>query len=558
METRILRTSLLAVTILLFTLGVASAASTCQTWASPNIKIIGVTWGNSTHYISAAPGNKDVPLTVTLETYDTNCAFQNVVGSLELYGGITDYSGSSTSTFYTQSVQPPSILNMVFNLNIASNVTMGPNVSATYPLVIEWDSDNGSVNVKQQLNVQVPLEGAANLSFTVQKPDITAGKVTNVTIEVSNSGTGTISNIGTTVSSSSGVSFLSQPQDISSLAPGQSKNVSLSIYIAPSQAGNSQTGSSVILNMDTHYISPYGHNTTLSSQLGLFASAPSGSSVLVSVPNQTLLSGKIVDTNLMISNQGSDPITNISVVLTPESPLSIVGSDNLNTISEILPGENASLPISLYVQSSSSAVATLDIALNYVTDNQQESISRSISFLNPGNINLTIVSTTISPSSPSIGGIFSITSTLNNVGASSATAASVTPLPPKGIKVLGTNTSFLGSIPIDTPTAFTVSFTVSSSAKAGAYTVPVRLSYLNNLNQVKNETFYYNVSVGGSSLSSTGGSQVVVTNGNGTTTFHRKSGSGGLAILAVVVIIIVAAAGSYLYLRNRKNKAHKK
>lgn len=555
MNSRILGLSALIAAVL-----VLSAVYGCQTIATPNIEVTGVTWGNSSHMIAAAPGDQDVPLTISLESYGTNCEFENVIGTLgPLYGGLTNFTGGSYSSYYIQSVQPPSLFNMVFHLNLASNISAGPYTEFGFPLVLEWESSNGTANVKQQINIEVPVAGSANLTFKAEDPDIIAGKITNVTLNVSNTGSGTASDISTQIPSVSGVSILSQPQVISSLAPNQTKSVNFSIYVAPSQAGNSQAGSSVVLDLNTHYIDPYDYNTTLNSNLGLFASVPSQSAVLVSVPNQTLTSGKIINTNLTITNQESDPLTNVSVVITPQSPLNIIGSDNLNTISRIAPGSTASLPISLYVQSSTSAVATLDIALTYVLDNQQQSITRSISFLNPGYVNATLVSTTISPTSPTIGGIFSITSTMDNIGSQSATAASVTPKPPSGIKTLGQNTSFLGSVPIDTPTAFTVSFTVSKSLKAGTYTIPVVFSYLNNLDQPQSETFYYNVSIGTSAFSSnTVPPGVMAYNGTSGYRYYRSSGSGYIYVVVGVIIVIAAACGIYLYMRRRGKKAHAK
>ncbi len=532
--------------------GTAFASSSCQTFSTPNIKVIGTVWGNSTHQISAAPGQRDVPLTVTLESYDTNCEFENMVGSLQTYGGITDFQGSSASTTYLQSIQPPSIFTMTFYLDIASNISVGQNTTLTFPLILQWDSLNGTINSKQQINIGVPMHGAANLTFSALNPDITAGKITNITLEVKNTGSGLASGIGTAISGSSGtgVSLLSQPQQIENLAPNRTANVTFKAYVSPQQAGNSQSGASIILDLVTHYINPYGYNTSMDSQLGLFASTPSSSSLLVSVANQSLLAGKIVKTNITLTNTGADPITNVSAVLTPESPLSIIGSDNLNTVYEILPGKSAGLPVELYVQSSTSAVATLDIALTYTLDNQQNTASRSISFTNPGYVNATIVSTTISPSSPSKGSIFSITSTLDNIGASPATAASVTPFPPAGIKILGSNTSFLGTIPIDTPTAFTVSFTADPGIAAGAYAIPVRLSYLNNLNEIQNQTFHYTVNIGSSS-----GIQVA-NGGSGTT--RIKGGGGGLLIAGIVVIIVIAGAGVYFYRKRSGKKGHAK
>ena len=132
----------LATLILFMGIGVVNATS-CQTISSPNIQVIGVTWGNSTHYISAYPGDRDVPLTVTLETYGTDCQFENLVGTLELYGGVTNYNGGSVSTYYLQSTQPPSMFNMVFYLNIADNVTMGPNVTVSQRSYLHYrDSRN--------------------------------------------------------------------------------------------------------------------------------------------------------------------------------------------------------------------------------------------------------------------------------------------------------------------------------------------------------------------------------------------------------------------------------
>ncbi len=543
-----LRILILAAAILLVSFGTVNASS-CQTFSYPNIKVIGITWGNSTHYISAYPGDKDVPLTVTLETYDTNCVFENLVGSLQLYGGITNYDGSQVSTYYTQATQPPSIINMVFYLNIAKNVTMGPNVTVSYPLVLEWDSNNGSINNKQQINVQVPMEGAANLTFAAKNPQITAGKVTNVSITVSNEGSGIASNIGVTASSTQGVSFISQPNEIANLGPGESKNMTFGIYIAPSQSGNSQAGASVVINLNGHYISPYGHNTTLESQVGLFTSPPSQASAIVSVENQTLVAGRITETNLSVYNSGSDPITNLSVVLTPVAPLNIIGSDNLNAVPIVAGGKKVNLPITLYMQSSTSAVSTLEISMSYVLDNQQITSSRSISFLNPGNINMSVVSTVISPSSPGQGQIFSITSTVQNTGSQEAVATSVAPKPPSGINILGQNSTFLGSIPVDTPTALTVSFTVSPNAKPGEYTIPVVVSYLNNLNQKENRTFYYNVEIGQAQAAGAGISRQGNTS-KGAAVYSRKSGSGGDIVIAIGVIVV---AGAAYYLYRRKN-----
>ena len=244
------------------------------------------------------------------------------------------------------------------------------------------------------------------------------------------------------------------------------------------------------------------------------------------------------------------------MVLTPESPLSIIGSDNLNTVPVINGGGRVNLPITLFMQSSSSAVSTLDISLTYVLDNQQVTASRSISFLNPGNVNMSVVSTVISPSVPMPGEIFSITSTVQNTGSQEAVATSVTPEPPSGIVVLGENNTFLGNIPVDTPTALTVSFTVLPNAKPGEYTIPVLVSYLNNLNQKENETFYYSVRIGSSGQISGSTGSGAYNAGNfstGTAGYHRKTDAGSGDSIAIIVVVAVVAIGAYYVYRRKKS-----
>ena len=157
------------------------------------------------------------------------------------------------------------------------------------------------------------------------------------------------------------------------------------------------------------------------------------------------------------------------------------------------------------------------------------------------------------PGTPTPGSIFSITSTFNNVGAQTADAVTLTPKPPKGISVIGDKTIFGGSIQSGSPTAFTMSFLVNSTAASGAYKIPVIMSYMNNLNSIINTTIFYTINITNSN-----GNFLIKNGSASTTTFVRSNRGGGASyILYIIVAIIVIIVAYYLYKKHiHKNKTN--
>jgi hypothetical protein len=215
---------------------------------------------------------------------------------------------------------------------------------------------------------------------------------------------------------------------------------------------------------------------------------------------------------------------------------------------------SASFPIELYAQaSSSSQVNTLDAALTYTANGQTQTANKAVTFLAPGYVNLSQVSLSVLPAAPTTGTIFTVTATVDNLGSIPATAASVVAETPAGLRVVGQNTTFVGSIPVDTPTAFSLSFIAT---KAGKYTIPVKVEYLNNLNQHLNTSFDYQVTVGSGNYSGFTGSSSPASK---YIAGYRRGNSDalyiGIAIIAGVVIAIVLSV-YYLRIRKRGTKGH--
>lgn len=539
--------------------GTAGASSVSCSSSNIAFKVTNVFWGNSTrnfnstHTISAGPGQKDAPLTITLESYGfgqipSSCYPTNVKAELVLYGGVTGLNGTLYPIVYLPQISVPSIFNLVFYLNIGSNVAAGPDNEFTGSLYLYYNFTNytSTPNIAP-LTAIIPMHGSPNLTYTPESYGLLPG-LNNVTIEVSNRGTGGITNLQTRVTAPSQVAVIQQPGMVYSLEANSTKKINLLLY---SESGSA--GSPVTLNLDSSYISPYGYNTSTTGELGMYTSSqPQGVSIYSE--NQTLIAGKAVNETVVVENQGSSPIYNVSVGIVPASPLQLLGRNSYVNIAKIAANSNASFNVTLYQPSSTTTYGSMAATVSYTLNSQQQTISRTVTFLTPGYVDLNRVSSTVLPAAPAKGEIFTITSTLDNLGSQTAQSASVTAYPPNGITVIGQNTTFIGSVPVASPTAFTVTMLVSQSANPGAYTIPVQISYLNNLNQRLSTNFTYNVEIGTQSFNSSlqGG-------GTGVTVRRTASARSQFPVDLVVIIAIAAVAvAAYIYFRKRRRaRVHK-
>ncbi|MEM4098938.1 MAG: hypothetical protein QXW57_04235 [Candidatus Micrarchaeaceae archaeon] len=529
------------------------SASQCLT-TGVNFKVLNVMWGNSTQQISVGPGSMDVPLTVQLESYPattgTICGITNVEGQLQLYGGYSNFNGSAYATDYIAQLSPSQMFNMVFYLNVAKNVSAGPNASSSYYLYIYYNYTNDTARNNQVVNVEIPMHGSPNLTYTPETSTLYPG-LNNLTIKLANTGSGAVYYISTYIESSSGFSVLKQPTSIGALYPGTSQNINALLYVAP---GGSAP---LTLTIDSHYISPYGVNTSAKTNIGMYTSQLQ-QNISVYPSSLTMVAGRLYNNTIIISNGGDMPIYNVSLTLSPQSPLDLI-SKSASYMFNIIPANSkVELPLSFYAQaSSSSVVATLGAALTYTLNGQVQTASYSMAFLTPGYINLTDVSTSMLPARPIAGEIFTLTSTIENIGAESAVAASVTSYPPNGINIVGSNTSFIGTIPIDTPTAFTLTFMPSPSIKPGIYSIPVKISYLNNLNQHLNTSFVFSVDIGSGNATAYGGAGrgTYVTAGSGGYPARKSSSSSGVLDIAIVIVVVAVAvciAAYYAYAKRKR------
>lgn len=265
----------------------------------------------------------------------------------------------------------------------------------------------------------------------------------------------------------------------------------------------------------------------------------------VSISPYILTAGTIQNITVTLNNTSPMSLNSIEVQLKVPNTGGAFLTRQPVQIASIPPMNTVRFNETLYLTENTSEAVTLNTTVSYYNGSQLQQIYATLPLLSSGIIDLTPSEFASSPSIVSPSSVFSESFVLTDTGTAGATAVMVTPIPPKGFTTYGSNSSFVGSIGVDTQTPVTVSFITSNSVKPGKYLIPIRVNYINNLRD--NITTWANASVvvaGSSAFNGTAGGARVV----------RSSSGGGGGVLIILLLLAVVVLG-YLYYRERKRRA---
>ncbi len=541
--------------IILQVVGTAGAASCNPSGA--DFKVLSAVWGNSTHPVSAGPGNMGVPLTVTLQGYGTNCDIIGVNGTLRMPVGYTNpYNGSTSVSYHIDQIAPESISTMVFYVNIAKTVSASPTTVYGFTLDVYFNYTNNTNRNSQALGITMPMRGSVAISYGISNRNIIAGEINNVTVQVMNSGSGYVDDFITSVPSSSSLNILGQPSEIVSLPPYSTRNVTMQIYIPPSSSGGT-----VPLSLKSYYTNPYGYNTSANYTLDLYAVSPSQGTVsallsplTLNITPTTIVPGQITMLTFSFTNRGNATLNNLSVqtpTLGSERGTQFVGYTPIK-IDYIKPHSTVNITENIYTNSTT--ILPLNVTVKFLNGTRLEQVVENISLLSGGIIYLAPSSISTIPATVSPGGIFSVSFIITDTGTTGISNASASAVLPLGFSSYGTTSSdYVGSIQTETPTPFSLTLKTNESLKSGIYTIPVKVNYLGNFRQSLSTTVNVSVVVAESALQTPYNSSLVI---RSSATNSKKHSS--LYVLIGTLVLVLAAIFTILYRRRRRLKSSKK
>lgn len=355
-------------------------AASAQTYETNGFALINSQWGTTTSTVQAGPGDQDVPLTMTLQ-YLYSYPSVSTEFEIALPNGITSTSSSRTgqdvsnaTAYYVNKLDQGQIFQITLYLDLANDTSLGQyKLSSTifWYAILSNSTSQPEVYLQQDLSLVVSLNGDSNLQYSTNDTALTPDKINDVSLTLTNSGSGNVTDITTTVSDSSPTaSILNElPSDLN-LGADSNLTEMLEVFVPQSAAG-----SILALNLATTYLDPYQNQQSTTQSLGFFVSSVASTSTLTFALNQTsLVPGGINNLTITLTNNGDSTLSNISTVISVPSitsaesalpDLSIVSSPA--TISSLAAGASVSLSLSVFVSASAAGTpVTLSVSSTYV------------------------------------------------------------------------------------------------------------------------------------------------------------------------------------------------
>ncbi|MEM2985453.1 MAG: hypothetical protein QXZ71_00170 [Candidatus Caldarchaeum sp.] len=433
-----------------------------------NLAIVSIKWGTSSQSVEVGPGSVNAPLTIQLLNRD-DIAIRYAKLTLSLPEGITSTDDSRTAVVFLPTMNPGTISEAVFYLNIDKNLKTGVHQATLY---IEGVNDDDTTFL-YTTPIQLRINGEVSLHVSNAEKTVMAGRRNSVNLILSNNGTGTASEVEIVMSTSQQVSILSYPTRFDKIDAGESVKVPVEIYVAPSLAG-----SPVTINVAMNYLDSYGNPRTVESTLGYEVAYSTPPNLLLEIiPNQLTIYN-LNDVKLRVTNAGFTVVRDVALTLSVNLPLVPVGTDGKFNIPEIRPGETAEIPVSIYVSETSAPSSPVTVSLSYLDDSNQLKTesrvlnaflsARSAEFLSPINLRIT-------PNILYSGTINNITVSVSNIGSTTLRDLTITPSASSQATWLQENTLNIPSlepgeeyksqaaifVASDSPTSITLAMTVS-------------------------------------------------------------------------------------------------
>ncbi len=412
-----------------------------------------------------------------------------------------------------------------------------------------------------------PIPPPANFQISAPTPLLCKGLTNIVPINITNMGNGyenpvmddvqislssryllgsTNRGTVTTIEGVNGTTTVSTGGDsatVSSIAPNSSVTVSVPVFVSL----NATNPLVVQVPIKYNYFEEYSDSEEVNITF-VATTCPSQTTLAVNLTPSTLVTGEINNVTLRFTNTGNIGLNNITASLTIGSAQDMNRTAGTQFVNYkpidigYLPAQS-SLNISEELYENNTGILPTTVSVTYFNGTELEQQSDSFTTYAGGTINMAASDVSVTPTTVSPGGLFSVSFVITDTGTSGVSNANATAITPKGFKPYGTEGySFIGSIATQTETPISLALEANSTVASGTYTIPVVLSYENSLRQKESVTVNVPVTVSGTS-SSSGSSGI---SGASSSSNSGSSSNAGLYVAvgtfaAVIVAIFLIA-----------------
>lgn len=514
----------LAYAILILVASVAFITPIRSEVSLSGFRLLRVYWGTDQPR-EVSPGDVET-LTLVLR-YEAGYSFENLKADLYLPSGFKAVGGKNkVSISYTGPVSFESIIKLEFPIFVTPDVMIGH-----YTANLRLEYIYVTAPTREELKVTFEVTGKPSLEVQSLNSSVYEGKQ-RFLIALTNEGDATAQNFEIVkVHSSSASVEVENTTFQDSLVPGGNVTAALSVFVP-----SAMKGQILPLTIEASYLGPtnvfYLFSETLQIPVKPFNPV---SRLRLDLDPRELIIGKSNRVQIDLGNTGSHSISEIELTLSPDNILKIFGPTVLY-INRLGPEERLQVDTEIYVPSTTLApTASLSVIVTYFDEGVwiAQSENYQLSVLLRGFIEISLTDVAVIPSTPRMGGPFSITITVTNVGTSTAYAAYAVPaLEDLPLKAFGPKSVYIGNIELNLPTTFTVNLQLENTT-VRAIVLPVTLRYMDNLRSQHNVTFNVPINVAPQTSSTSQTSQ------RGGYLPEDLLITAGIATVAVVAVVIV-------------------
>ena len=378
------------------------------------------------------------------------------------------------------------------------------------------------------------VTGGSVINANAQEPFLTALQDNEFAIILSNNGTEPISGVSAEITegSESRVVIPDTDWSVGAMAPGESRSLPGSIYV-PELA----TGDTFSIPLEITYFNAYGDRQVITRSVDFYVRATAGNVINANAQEPFLTALQDNEFAIILSNNGTEPISGVSAEITEGSESRVVIPDTDWSVGAMAPGESRGLPGSIYVPELTTG-DTFSIPLEITYFNaygDRQVITRSVDFYVRGLVDVAVYNVRVLEFS----GTPTVVGEIINEGNENALFGFVTMVPGDGSNVREA-TQFVDEIEIDSPVPFNIPVEFDGTPRYGDHEIEINVRYKD---QFRSEHF--------------------VTYRDAVTVLEPAPEDGdsedgqepGGMLLVLIAVAAGAVAGGYAYARRRKRKA---
>lgn len=382
-------------------------------------------------------------------------------------------------------------------LSITENIFVNPkSANSMYLLKIDIYYTAGGEYVDTRsigFTIDSLTETGAIIDVSTSTNTIISGKNTTVLLILNNLGDSEAINVEVSMTLPSGGA--SSPLTlrnsdgnwvIDSLGKNQTTTIPLEMFAAPSSAGNVY-----MITLSIKYADSISQKQ-ISRYISIGVPYPKSQGAILNakLDDQNLASGTTNSRVLTITNTGDDRAWNILVTLkTPNTQsIALIGTSGPWNIAGIEPGKSYDVPVKFFITTAATgATYNLPVTVSYVdSDYRQKQDTHEIGVVVFGSVAVTALDSSTYPAKITPGKTFSITSTIINLGTTTAQSVIITPKTNPYMKPFSNSTMFIGDLSVNVPSSITMTY-IAADIKNQTYPIEVEYSYRLSTSQTYSE-----------------------------------------------------------------------